>query len=1047
MRLSYPAVKVMLSLIVFFAAYSPLSAQKPNDYSNLETIQSSESSSIRVGNMRIDAESGYPIALYRVNYSVNAADPESMARQYLRENAQLLGLDPQLSDLVISGYRQTPAGHHIHFAQQIAGFPVYGSDITVTINLSNQVTFVMNSYVRNIDLKDLSINVLEAQAAQTARTHLNFFGRTDFEKTETVIFQTPLGTRLVQKVVIVPAENLPGDWEILVDAKTGTLLRVEDKAFYHGPAGLPAAVDTTNGSGWVFDPDPLTRSGATYNDPGFTDGNDTDTDSLTAQLVQVQLLDITLDAGTFLLTGPYAEIIDFEAPFDGIFSQSDSIFHYTRGQNAFEAVNVYFHIDKSMRYINETLGINLMPFQYPGGVQSDPHGFNGQDNSHYISSTGRLAWGEGGVDDAEDQDVVLHELGHGLHDWLTSGNISQVNGLSEGCGDYWTSSYVRSLGFWQPSDPQYNWVFQWDGHNPFWPGRVNNWPNQYPGGLTGSIHTDGQIWASTLMQIWNDIGREATDKNFLVGLAMTNGATNQEDAAQAFLQADIDQFGGAHLSQIEFWFTQRGYNVASPAPSIVHTPLSDTEDLLGPYTVVADISASASLDTVLLIFGNDSVFTDTVGMTSTESLFTAEINGTGIPMRHRYFIVATDDLGLTTTDPAGAPSSFHEFIAAPDTIDPVIAHSPIQSGLIGFLPVPIEAEVTDNLGIDSVWVEYNINGNPHSSFNLSSSGDDIFSGFFDFDSTIVSVGDSIQYRISARDNSSNSNLSVSPGTGYHEFEIEQDTGFVSIFLDDFESGDGNWLISNDGGTCVWEIVDINAQLYTLPTPASGDILTADSDLCGSGTTLLSTATLSDPVDLSSYSLVKVDFDSDWRIFDSADEALLDISVDGGNSWINLLHYDGVSVRDTHVQIDVSSIAGNQDSVVFRFVSIQPGWDWWWAIDNFSISVRPGTIVALDDPKNLNVPESFALHRNYPNPFNPTTTIRYDLRSDVNVSLKIYNVLGQEVRTLASGFQQAGSRSAVWDGKNDFGRQVASGIYVYRIEAGKFRQTRKMMLLK
>jgi len=88
---------------------------------------------------------------------------------------------------------------------------------------------------------------------------------------------------------------------------------------------------------------------------------------------------------------------------------------------------------------------------------------DGDDNSYY--SNGRLVFGEGGVDDAEDADVVLHELGHGLHDWLTNGSLSQVQGLSEGCGDYWAQSYSRSLGQWPLSAPAYNWMFSWDGHN------------------------------------------------------------------------------------------------------------------------------------------------------------------------------------------------------------------------------------------------------------------------------------------------------------------------------------------------------------------------------------------------------------------------------------------------------------------------------------------------------------------------------------------------------------------------------------------------------
>ena len=229
----------------------------------------------------------------------------------------------------------------------------------------------------------------------------------------------------------------------------------------------------------------------------------------------------------------------------------------------------YYQLDQSLRYINQTLGISLMPFQYAGGMIFDPSGLSGADNSHYIGGTGRIAFGEGGVDDAEDADVILHELGHGLHDWATGGNLSQVNGLSEGCGDYWAQSYSRSVAVWTPVQPAYQFVFSWDGHNPFWGGRTTNYGALYPGGLVGQIHTDGQIWATCLMKIYDAIGRNKTDRAFLQGLMLTNGTTNQQDAAIAFRQAGINMgYTVGELTQITNFFTGCGY-VMPPLPVAV----------------------------------------------------------------------------------------------------------------------------------------------------------------------------------------------------------------------------------------------------------------------------------------------------------------------------------------------------------------------------------------------------------------------------------------------------------------------------------------------
>ncbi|OGB68339.1 MAG: hypothetical protein A2Y94_15760, partial [Caldithrix sp. RBG_13_44_9] len=562
-----------IGIVLLCSAWSILVAQKPGPYGHLEILPDEQEAYVQLANMRVSQETGAPLALYKVDYPLRPDTPRNMAWQYLRENSEQLKLKDDLSDLQFSSLRETPGGYHVRFQQYLNGYPVYQGNLVVNINRQNRVTLVMNSYKPLARLDRAAPAISLSQADGIARDYLQIKGRLNFEKQETVVYYQNRQTRLVHKISLVPAEHLIADWEILVDAMTGEIIKVADRSVY----------TPTTGRGRVFDPDPLTRAGAFYQAGGqFGDNGDNDTDSLVAQIVWRDLLDIEFYNNLYHLEGPYAFIQDFEGPFNGLFSRPDSIWNFTRSPNAFEAANVYYHIDRSMRYINDTLNFNLMPFQYTTGVQVDPHGLNGDDNSHYISSTGQIAWGEGGVDDSEDEDVILHELGHGIHDWITNGNLSQVTGLSEGCGDYWAVSYNRSRGFWLPSQPQYNWVFQWDGHNEFWSGRITNYSATYPGGLTGVIHTDGQIWASTLMQIWDDIGRTACDENFLEALSMLNGGSNQEDAAQAFIEADVALHGGANLVPIEYWFTQRGYQVTIP--------------LIGPVAP-ADFSAYSDFNT------------------------------------------------------------------------------------------------------------------------------------------------------------------------------------------------------------------------------------------------------------------------------------------------------------------------------------------------------------------------------------------------------------------------------------------------------------------
>jgi hypothetical protein len=96
---------------------------------------------------------------------------------------------------------------------------------------------------------------------------------------------------------------------------------------------------------------------------------------------------------------------------------------------------------------------------------------------------------------------------------------------------------------------------------------------------------------------------------------------------------------------------------------------------------------------------------------------------------------------------------------------------------------------------------------------------------------------------------------------------------------------------------------------------------------------------------------------------------------------------------------------------------------------------------------IETPAETRLRGNYPNPFNPATSIRYSVGTDAWVSLKVYNTLGQEVATLVDGFQSAGYRTVLWHGTNDQGESVASGVYIYRLQSGNTVQTERMLFVK
>ena len=510
-------------------------------------------------NMRVNVATGLPVALYDVNFEVPAGSPESMAQYYLQRQSKTLGIPfEKISNLRHHATRSTNAGSVVRYRQYSGDYPVNKAEVTISISPQNKVVYVMNTYRHNVDMSNAQPSISEENAYQLAFDYLNVTGDVMFRDNRLMVYSNSKITRLAHEVTIL--SNAPaGEWHVFVDATNQQIFKVVDLANYYcddsdkhdkncsadckheDVKSNTAKVEyrRVDGTGMVFDPDPLSSNQVGYGGQ-YVDNGDATNASLDAARFSVTLNDITENAGTYSLVGPRAEIIDFDTPNTGLFSQNSPTFNFNRNDQGFEPVNTYYHIDFLMNYINNVINCNVLPYQYAGGVRYDPHGAQGADNSFYTSGLGALSFGEGCVDDAEDSDVIHHELGHGLHDWVTSGGLSQVEGLSEGCGDYIAQSYNRGLGNWGPGDAAYHFVFNWDGHNECWGGRTTNSGASYPGGLVGQIHADGQIWATCLMTVWDQIGQQEMDKIFYEGLGMTNGGSSQDDAANAIYQAALN---------------------------------------------------------------------------------------------------------------------------------------------------------------------------------------------------------------------------------------------------------------------------------------------------------------------------------------------------------------------------------------------------------------------------------------------------------------------------------------------------------------------------
>jgi len=432
---------------------------------------------------------------------------------------------------------ESPVGMHYTYVQQYNGYDLYQSQVKVNMDKLGNI----------VSMFDFSFPIAAEMDAifPEATVVSNYFGRYKrvAQPTYTVDKQYYYdGTKMVAALRV---ELTEGDrHQELVFGSDGTVLYQRDLNTY--------AKDTTV-TGMIFLPDPLTTAETEYGAP-YIDSEDTDVPVLNAQRQSVTTL-ATFDetTNTFVLTSPYVEITEHSLPF---FTPTTSLtpeFNFTRSEQGFEEFNALYHINKIQVHIQNLGFNNLVNFPIP----VDVHGLGGGDQSVFSFSGNqpKLTFGEGGVDDAEDADVVVHEYGHAIsHSAAPGTNVgSQRTALDEANGDYIAASYSRQTN-------PYNWeqVFSWDGHNEFWSGRMVQSNDHYPEDLTGNLYGDADIWSSTLMQLYGDIGRSITDKILFQSMYGYSSHMQMSDAARLYLQADSLLHIGLFEVPICIRFSDRG---------------------------------------------------------------------------------------------------------------------------------------------------------------------------------------------------------------------------------------------------------------------------------------------------------------------------------------------------------------------------------------------------------------------------------------------------------------------------------------------------------
>lgn len=299
----------------------------------------------------------------------------------------------------------------------------------------------------------------------------------------------------------------------------------------------------------VFAPDPVTRANMPYGGM-YVDGNDSNLAVLDS-LRQAVLLRLTWNGSGFVLSNSAASIQEFDPPTVNVPVLSTANAVFSRSAPEFEMVNALFHLNAWKQRMASLGYASMVPYSIPVDVNA----YGGADQSafDYATNPPRLYFGEGGVDDAEDPDVLVHEYGHAMCYGAAPGtNIStQRQALEEAICDYFAVAWSRE---WSPN--RWTDVFTWDGHNSFWAGRsaLNIQQKMYPGLVFSGPYSHTSVLVDALVRGRQRLGGTVMDGLVMEALYSLTATTTFRQFAEAVLHADTVKHNGAHADGLRLDF-------------------------------------------------------------------------------------------------------------------------------------------------------------------------------------------------------------------------------------------------------------------------------------------------------------------------------------------------------------------------------------------------------------------------------------------------------------------------------------------------------------
>jgi hypothetical protein len=340
-----------------------------------------------------------------------------------------------------------------------------------------------------------------------------------------------------------------GDIEVITDALHNVIRNRDMRRFCH--------TEDTMVFGKVFLPDPLTSAGVIYGqDSLWLHFRDSNVAIVNNQRKQVSFT-ATLVGDSFELKNNYVQMLDFAAPFAGITRSATPNFDFLRASQQFKDVNAYYHINATQNYLTY-LGYNLV--QYP--IKVDASSSTGDNSFFRFTPDTSLNFGLGGIPDAEDADVVVHEYTHAISfDINPFSSFAQERGsIEEAICD--AMAAIRSKAY-----TTFNWrrIFNYDGPNPvsagfvaFWAGRNGNSSKTYEN-RQFSLYADAEIWSSTLLDISEVLGVDTLMNLVLSAHSLLTPSSTMPQAAWAMIKADSILHNAKNIHALGNIFTQRKF--------------------------------------------------------------------------------------------------------------------------------------------------------------------------------------------------------------------------------------------------------------------------------------------------------------------------------------------------------------------------------------------------------------------------------------------------------------------------------------------------------